>query len=226
MRTARRASAVVTVSNSNVSDLQSAIGSDIPKVYGAPNGIDPRKNDSAKQTPWKYTGNASVVAVTSGSKPHKGIKALKDVAAMMPEVTFNLIGKSDEVFAQKNIVSTGRLSVQELNEYYQTSSALFFPSRIEGFGLPVLEALVFGTPVVASDIPVMREVGGSASRYFQLDDIESAARELQTVIDDRSAAESMSVHGQAHARQFTWANAACVYRKVFNDLVERQEPSR
>ena len=218
MRTARRASAVVTVSNSNVDELEAAIGPKSPPVYGAPNGIDPAKLKAAEQSLWQYSGKPGVIAVTSGSKPHKGIRTLEEVADAMPEVTFHLIGKSDRQFSQKNIVPTGRLDIDELNSFYQTSSALFFPSRIEGFGLPVLEALVFGTPVVATDIPVLREVGGDASRYFKIGDIAAAVEQLKTVITNRSAAETMSAQGLTHCRQFTWANAAAVYREVFNTV--------
>ena len=195
MRTARRASAVVTVSNSNVDELKAAIGPKSPEVYGAPNGIDPIKHKAAQKSLWQYSGKPDVIAVTSGSKPHKGIRTLEQVADAMPEVTFHLIGKSDRQFTQTNIVPTGRLDIEQLNSFYQTSSALFFPSRIEGFGLPVLEALVFGTPVVATDIPVLREVGGSSARYFEMDNTATAAQQLKTVLADRSVAEAMSAEG-------------------------------
>jgi len=223
MSTARRASAVVTVSNSNVEELQAAIGLELPRVFGAPNGIDREKLLAAVGNPWQFSGNPNVLAVTSGSKPHKGIKTLEAVATAMPHVTFSLVGKATRTFDQKNIVATGHLSLEQLNRLYQSSSALFFPSRIEGFGLPVLEALVFGTPVVTTDIPVLREVGGSSSAYFPLDDIEAAKDQLSKVITNREAAEAMSTAGQAHARQFTWENAASVYRQVFNDVLKQPQ---
>lgn len=216
MRTARRASAVVSVSNSVAEELKAAIGS--PEVYGAPNGIDPNKKRAAEKSLWQYSGKPDVIAVTSGSWPHKGIRTLEEVADALPEVTFHLIGKSDRQFAQSNIVPTGRIGTEELNGYFQSSSALFFPSRIEGFGLPVLEALVFGTPVVATDIPVLREVGGDSSRYFKLDDIATATQQLKMVLADQAAAEAMSAGGLRHCKQFTWANAAAVYRQVFNAI--------
>ena len=87
----------------------------------------------------------------------------------------------------------------------------------------MLEALVFGTPVVTTDIPVLREVGGSSSAYFPLDDIEAAKDQLSKVITNREAAEAMSTAGQAHARQFTWENAASVYRQVFNDVLKQPQ---
>ena len=89
---------------------------------------------------------------------------------------------------------------------------------IEGFGLPVLEAAVFGTPVVATDIPVLREVGGQDSLYFEMDDAAGAAAHLKTVIESESQAESMSSQGRQHACKFTWENAAAIYRQVFQSV--------
>ena len=217
MRVGRKATAIVTVSNANVDDLQEAIGAADPKVYGAPNGIDTDKLKAAEEKPWQYSGKRSVLAVTSGSKPHKGIYTLEKVADALPDVEFRIVGKFSAV-KKDNIVQTGKLTLEELNDEFRNTSALFFPSRIEGFGLPVLEAAVFGTPVVATDIPVLREVGGSGSLYFEMDDTEAAATHLKTVIESSEKANTMSREGKQHARQFTWENAAAVYRQVFQTV--------
>ena len=214
MRVGRKATAVVTVSNANVDDLQKAIGADEPKVYGAPNGIDAEKLKAATEKPWQYSGKRSVLAITSGSKPHKGIHTLEKVADALPDVEFRIVGKFSSV-NKDNVVQTGKLSLEQLNDEFRKTSALFFPSRIEGFGLPVLEAAVFGTPVVATDIPVLREVGGSGSLYFAMDDIDAAAKHLTTAIESSEQANSMSLTGKQHAQQFTWENAAAIYRDVF-----------
>ena len=217
MRVSRKAAAVITVSNTNVDELQQEIGVNGPKVYGAPNGIDPVKKAAALKAPWQYSGKRDVIAVTSGSKPHKGIRTLEKVADRLPDFKFRVIGKLSGI-DRPNILQTGKLSADELNDAFRNASALFFPSRIEGFGLPVLEAAVFGTPVVATDIPVLREVGGPASMFFKMDDIDEAANRLQMVVETKEKAESMSVAGKQHASQFTWGRAADVYRGVFHDV--------
>ena len=217
MRVGRKASAIVTVSKSNVDEMQTAIGASSPKVYGAPNGIDPNKLKAAKEKLWEYSGKPVVLAVTSGSKPHKGIETLKKVAQALPDIEFRIVGRTAAV-SEPNIAQTGKLSTEQLNEEYRNASALFFPSRIEGFGLPVLEAAVFGTPIIATDIPVLREVGGPDSLYFEIDDIVAASNHLSKVVQSQEKAESMSQKGQQHARQFTWENAAAVYRQVFQTV--------
>ena len=216
MRIARRASAIMAVSQSCVEPLKQALGSDTPPVFGAPNGIDPSKQAAAQHKRWEYTGKPSVLAITSGSMPHKGIKTLEAVAERMPDFEFRLIGRrSLQVQPLSNVVFTGRVDDAQLADEFRQASALFFPSRIEGFGLPVLEALVFGTPVIATDIPVLREVGGKHSKYFKIDNIESAVSQLQTTIGNRDASESMSKNGLVHAEQFTWRAAAEKYLDVF-----------
>jgi glycosyltransferase involved in cell wall biosynthesis len=218
MRVAKKAAAIVTVSDSNVDELQRAIGGKKPKVFGAPNGIDVTRQKAAAEKPWQYSGTPTVLAVTSGSKPHKGIRTLEKVASILSDVEFRIVGKGTSA-NESNIVHTGKLSVEELNDEYRNTSALFFPSRIEGFGLPVLEAAVFGTPVVATDIPVLREVGGSDSLYFEMDNADEAAEHLKTAIDSREKAESMSHAGKLHAAQFTWENAAEIYRHIFQNIL-------
>ena len=217
MSASRKASAVVTVSQSNVDELQLAIGSQSPKVYGVPNGIDEAKKKAASQRSWAYSGKPEVLAVTSGSMPHKGFGTLEKVADALPAFTFLVVGKHCTA-SRPNIKHTGRLSIEALNEIYQTSSALFFPSRIEGFGLPIIEALVFGTPVVATDIPVLREVGGPESRYFEMDDIEAATDQLRSVVSSRAIAEKMSATGKEHSVKFTWEAAATAYLSIFRQV--------
>jgi len=224
MSVSRKASAVVTVSESNVEELQRAIGSESPKVYGVPNGIDEPKKIAASQRSWMYSGKPEILAVTSGSMPHKGFGTLEKVAEALPDFTFLVVGKHCTA-SRPNIKHTGRLSIEALNEIYQTSSALFFPSRIEGFGLPVIEALVFGTPVVATDIPVLREVGGPESCYFKLDDIEAATDHLRSVVSSRELAEKMSAKGKEHAVEFTWEAAADAYLSIFRQVSTSNQKS-
>ena len=218
MRIGRQAGAVVTVSDSNVDELQAALGGGKTPVYGAPNGINTAMKTAAAEKGWSYSGQSEVLAVTSGSLPHKGLKTLEQVAQAMPEVTFKVIGKVSTSANQKNIVQVGKVSIEELNDQYRSASALFFPSRIEGFGLPVLEATVFGTPVVATDIPVLREVGGPDSLYFEMDNIEAATAHLRTVIESKPSAETMSTNGKEYSRRFTWEKAAAIYRQVFQTV--------
>jgi glycosyltransferase involved in cell wall biosynthesis len=142
------------------------------------------------------------------------------------------------------VVTTGYLDIADLRTVVASALALCFPSRYEGFGLPPLEALAAGTPVVASDIPAVREVTapvvGSAVRLVPPTDVDRLADALLDVIDGgyRSLAEGAARSGSAaggahpffgvtrdpraagrdHARGFSWRRTAqqtaAVYRQV------------
>jgi glycosyltransferase involved in cell wall biosynthesis len=96
----------------------------------------------------------------------------------------------------------------ELVQLLHGAIALIFPSLVEGFGLPVLEAMALGTPVVVSDVPALREVAGDAALVFDPYRPESLAAALTSVLDDERLGSRMSAAGRARARQFAWARTA------------------
>ncbi len=109
-----------------------------------------------------YVGNAY---------PHKNVETLVR-AAKRAGVTVIYVGKNDYFYKRLNIVPK-TVTDSELATLYEGAEALVFPSIMEGFGLPALEALAAGCPVIASDIPVFHEVLGDLPKYFDPHD-ESA----------------------------------------------------
>jgi glycosyltransferase involved in cell wall biosynthesis len=105
-----------------------------------------------------------------------------------------------------DVVRTGFLSDQRLHHLVAKAAAVALPSRYEGFGLPVLEALAGGTPVLASDLPVLREVGGDHVRYLPGDDADAWADALAAAADRRAAHDPAP--GISWARRWTWDRCA------------------
>ena len=106
-----------------------------------------------------------------------------------------------------DVIRLGYLDAAQLQAVVAHASALCYPSLYEGFGLPPLEALAAGTPVVASDIPAVREVisgGGPGVRLVPVGDADA----LSEAISDTLVAERNPGPGRAHARQFTWNRTA------------------
>jgi glycosyltransferase involved in cell wall biosynthesis len=101
------------------------------------------------------------------------------------------------------VVEAGWLDQDRLRKVVAGASCLAFPSRYEGFGLPPLEALAAGIPVVASDLAACREVLGAHARYAPVGDAEAFATELAAALRDGSPTDGTA--RRAHARAFTWA---------------------
>ena len=118
------------------------------------------------------------------------------------------------------VVQTGWAESAEIPAFYAGASALLFPSLHEGFGLPVVEAMASGCPVVASRVYSIPEVGGSAILTFDPLDLEAMARELERAILDEPLRRRLIADGLARAERFRWAESArrtaAVYREVLD----------
>jgi glycosyltransferase involved in cell wall biosynthesis len=105
---------------------------------------------------------------------------------------------------EERVVLCGYLPAERLEALWRAATCAAFPTRGEGFGLPLLEAMARGVPVACSDLPVLREVGGDVPAYFPPDDEHAAARAIAAVAGD----EKRGADGRERARGFTWRAAA------------------
>jgi glycosyltransferase involved in cell wall biosynthesis len=108
----------------------------------------------------------------------------------------------------------------ELARLYRGAKALLFPSFYESFGLPALEAMTFGCPVVASDIPALREVCSDAAVYCDPNAPYDIAEKLRMVIEDASLREQMRNRGAVRAKQFSWKKCALETFAILNGVIE------
>jgi glycosyltransferase involved in cell wall biosynthesis len=106
----------------------------------------------------------------------------------------------------------------ELSALYTTASLLLFPSLYEGFGYPVIEAQLCGTPVICSDAGSLPEVAGDGARLFDPDDIGGMAEAAQELLSDEAAAATLVAHGRQNVRRFAqsqWFDAhGALYREL------------
>ncbi|HET6373201.1 MAG TPA: glycosyltransferase family 1 protein, partial [Candidatus Polarisedimenticolia bacterium] len=110
----------------------------------------------------------------------------------------------------------GFVAREDLVALYRGAAALVYPSSAEGFGLPILEAMTCGTPVIAGRAGALPEVGGDACLYADPEDTSAIAEAVARVVDDPSLSGDLSRRGKARAAGFTWRQTArktlAVYR--------------
>jgi glycosyltransferase involved in cell wall biosynthesis len=106
---------------------------------------------------------------------------------------------------------------QDLPYVYSAASLYVFPSMFEGFGAPLVEAMSRAVPVLASDIPCFREVGGAAVQYFDPNSRETIAAMMQSVLEKEAQRKEMIANGSARAKNFTDANFASGVMKLYLD---------
>lgn len=126
--------------------------------------------------------------------PHKNLKRLRLACDKL----------RDEGFKNNLILITGFISEKELDDLYKSTNLFVFPSLYEGFGLPPLEAMKRGLPVVASDATCVPEVLGDAALYFNPLDIDDMAEKIKKVLADNNLRELLIQKGFEQIKKYGW----------------------
>jgi glycosyltransferase involved in cell wall biosynthesis len=154
--------------------------------------------------------------------PHKNLErlivAFQTLRAQRPSLKLVLAGKKDANYRRieqavrakgiKNVHFTGFISDAQLRWLYEHSEAYVFPSLSEGFGLPGLEAMVHGAPVVSSNATCLPEVYGDAAHYFDPLDTASIADAINEVLTDEQLRTRLSEAGKQQAKKYSWQRTA------------------
>jgi glycosyltransferase involved in cell wall biosynthesis len=233
-RSVRRARVVVTLSDWARRDIASRLVVDADKVVCVPPGLDdappPPVDEREVLRAYQLEGRPFFLypAITYPHKNHETlVRAFADVVADHPEVALVLTagtGPSEgavrslmhELGLARSVRRTGRIPADHLDLLYRRAVALAFPSRYEGFGLPVLEAMSRGCPVLAARNGALPEVIASGGALLDPDDVGAWAREMRRVLVEPAHREALAVQAQARASEFSWQRAvdrlADVYR--------------
>lgn len=121
---------------------------------------------------------------------------------------------------KENIFYLGYLLDEELAKVYNRATCFVFPSFYEGFGLPILESMACGTPVVCSDTTSLPEVGGDAVSYCNPYDIKDIAIKIEMILEDKILQEVMIQKGLSRAKLFSWEKSANEHINFFNEIIK------
>jgi glycosyltransferase involved in cell wall biosynthesis len=132
-----------------------------------------------------------------------------------------LLGAVESSQVASRIVMTGRLADEDLIDLYRAADCFVFPSRYEGFGLPPLEAMACGTPVVCSNCASLPEVVGDAALLVDPDDEQAIEAALADVISSPQRRTELSARGRERAGLFTWSRCAGLTSAAYERALAR-----
>ncbi|MFD1150153.1 glycosyltransferase family 4 protein [Saccharothrix hoggarensis] len=202
-RVVARAGAVVVPTSAVADELRRHAPGPAP-VHVVGNGVTAFPAEEPVDVPPRY-----VLAIGT-VEPRKGFDLLADATAELdvPLVVIGPQGWGGVDLRAPHVHLLGRLGDAQLAFVLRRASVLAAPSLAEGFGLPVVEAMAAGVPVVHSDAPALVEVAGGAGVAVTRGDREALVTGLRAVLSDPGLAERLVTAGRARARAFTWENAA------------------
>lgn len=166
-------------------------------------------------------------------QPHKNLERLIDAFVMLktkhPNLKLVFAGKKDVLYKRLNrgaraagfddIIFTGFVSEGQLRWLYEHCAAYVFPSLSEGFGLPGLEAMIHGAPVVSSNATCLPEVYGDAAEYFNPTDPFAIASAVARVIDNPERAAELRKLGAKQVAKFSWEKTAAETLAVYDSIL-------
>lgn len=225
---ARRASAIIADTAAARTELITHLQLQPERVHVAPLGINlcfhpDVSSEQQREVFNRYEITPPYVLYVGGLNPRKNVvwllAAWASIQSHYPSTTLVLAGAAQ--WRSSNIANAyqqyrqharihlcGYVADADLPALYHGARLLAYPSLHEGFGLPPLEAMACGTPVIASDIPVLHEVLGDAAVLVDPHVVSSIAAGMRRVLDDADYARQMRQRGLAHARQYTWQRTA------------------
>ena len=224
-RACRCAARILTVSEFTRNQIISWSGISDEKVVSVGNGVDPafRPEGDLYGLPFPY------LLSVSNRKPHKNEFRIVEAFAkadLDPKIHLVFTGLptaklSRWIQAQgvrPRVEFVGGLDEEKLPGMYRGAEALIFPSLYEGFGLPIVEAMACGTPVLTSNITAMPETAGDAALLVDPRSVEEIARGMDRVVSLSGLRQDLRTKGLKRAAQFSWARTAATAREVIQSV--------
>jgi glycosyltransferase involved in cell wall biosynthesis len=232
---ARRADVIVTPSRATASDLEQRHGVDPSLVRVTPLASSlPTTSEDPAATLAAFGIDPPFILCPATLEPRKNqvrlIRAYRQVASDVPHVLvlsgpdgWGIDAVATEIArgGPGRVIRTGFVGDAQLDALLRAADLVAYPSLYEGFGLPVIEAMTRGVPVLASTTPAIAETAGDAAMLVEPEDVAAIAEGLAQVLTDRSLHGDLVAKSMARAAEFSWAATARATLDVYRDAVER-----
>lgn len=236
---AKRAKAIVTVSEFSKQRLQHFLNIPAEKIHVVYNGVGesfkPQGQKQINEMKKKFGLNKPYFLSVGTLEPRKNLKALICAWELANLKGYGLFIAGAEsvghVFNVTDLISVARhaaypfrelsvtyVSDEDLPAVYAGATAFVYPSLYEGFGLPILEAMACGTPVIASDSAVFREIYSDAAIPINPREPQELAHAMRNIIEDKSLAENLRQRGFEKAVQLSWDESARKTQSIIRNI--------
>ncbi len=219
---ARRADLVITVSNFTATQVTDLLGVERSRIRVISHGVHP--------APPSPGHREKIVLFVGVLQKRKNLLRLIEAFEALPEEWRLVLAGAPSGYGAEAILErarahprvqiTGYLATPALEQLYARASIFAFPSLDEGFGIPVLEAMAHGVPVVTSNTSALPEIVGDAALLVSPQDPTEIAEALLRLAQNEDLREQLAKRGMARAQTYTWSNAVTATYAVYRELTE------
>lgn len=236
----KKAAAIFTISEASKSDIIKKYSVPAQKIHVTYPGV--RNIVTLKPSLYpmrklkeKYKINGEYFLFVGTLQPRKNIEKLVEAFSLVKKESANkdlqlvIVGKKGWLYedilkapkeygVSEDVVFLDFVTDEDLPDLYGNAISFVLPSLYEGFGLPVLEAMSYGCPVITSDVSSLPEAGGDAALYVDPKDALDIAKKMNMLLNDKSLRESLIVKGKTQLKKFSWEKAAGQTLEVLEKL--------
>jgi glycosyltransferase involved in cell wall biosynthesis len=239
-RGTRTSAQIVTVSTHAKSEIGYFLGEHyLPKISVLPEATKPEfgvalSGTYKQEVQARYQLLGSYILTVATVEPRKNLPTLLDAYVQLRQQlgqvcpALVIVGRKgwncDDILRymavlQENVFFLGHIPDSDLIALYQMATCFVFPSLYEGFGLPILEAMMAGCPVVTTNVSSLPEVAGDAALLVDPYDAKEMARAMRLVLQDKALRRRLIADGHVQASRFSWEHTAQLHREVYEKAI-------
>lgn len=232
----KKAKRIITISESSKSDIIKSYRLSSDKVVVVYPGI--KQVESMEEFEKKFGISKDYVLFVGTLQPRKNIVRLIEAFSKInnqktknEDLELIIVGKKGWQFeeilgapkkfsVEDKVKFFHNVGEEDLPDFYKNAKMLVLPSLYEGFGLPVLEAMSYGCPVITSSTSSLPEAGGDAALYVDPENVSDITEKIQILLDDDSLRNEMIKKGREHVKKFSWEKAAKETLAVLKEVAD------